>query len=206
MDSSSHSYPIVYLRDTDGGLHSILLHRLVASSFIGDVTGMHVHHKDQDHKNPSKNNLEILTPNIHHISHSRAENNPTSKFSNDDVHEICKMLCEGISHINIALYMTEKLNKQITISSIDKISSGNNWASISSQYNLKKKSRETMNEFSKMKMIIGKLIAVDGLTIHQAADRLGIKYGTKRYLRFEKCAKRYSEYFRKRSKSLFTEE
>ena len=47
-----------------------LLHRLVASTFIGDITGKTVNHKDGDTLNNAVNNLEIVTQsenNIHAI-------------------------------------------------------------------------------------------------------------------------------------------
>lgn len=193
--SGSHGYPSVYLHDINGILHSLLLHRVVAASFIGNVKGMHVHHIDENKLNPSVHNLRIYTPNEHLIKHSRAENNATAKFKNSDVHEICTMLEAGVTHKKIAKKMSKKLGIKITVDAIDKISTGTNWASISCLYNIPHKKRETMNEFSKMKIYIGKRLAIDGLTIRELATNLGIEYRSKRYVRFEKCAMRYKNQY-----------
>lgn len=187
---------MVALTSSNGASSQYLIHRLVASTFIGDVKGMHVHHKDHNKKNPDADNLEIMTVADHHIGHSRGDRNATAKMSNDDVRDICEMLKDGKTHVAISKVMTEKLGIPITVSSIEKISSGSNWAWLSKEYGLSPSRREAMNEFSKKRVLIGRLGAIDGLSVHQIADRLGIKYKTKQYARFSKCAYRYIKRFK----------
>lgn len=202
--SGSHGYPVVYLFDITGQIQQILLHRVIASTFIGDVENLVVHHKDHNKLNPNASNLEILEFGEHSTKHVKGVNNATSKFKNEkDVHDICQMLVEGITHGQIATIMSDRLAKNITIDVIDKIANGSNWKHISNQYPIKKHQRETMGEFTAKSTLIGKLIAIDGLSIRQCADHLGIEYNTKQYTRFEKCAKRYADKFKERRKTIF---
>ena len=189
---ASHGYPFVYLYDVNGVKHALLLHRIVAYVYIGDIDGFDVHHKNRNKYDRSISNLEIKTRFDHHHEHTVGENSPCSILTDEDVHCICKMLKDGITHISIQKKLGDR-GKSVSLSAIDKIAAGVNWAHISRGYNIRKKDRETMNEFSKLKTIIGRLIAIDGFTIHQVADMFGIEYATKRYARFEKCAKRYAD-------------
>lgn len=204
LTSHPHGYPSVYLVDSNNSKHQLLLHRIMASTFIGSVSGMHVHHQNHNRTDIDLSNLIIENPHAHLIQHNRGECNSTAKLSNDDVHKICKMLCDGITHKKIAEMMSKKTRTTINVDVIDKIACGKNWTSISNQYNIQKHTRETMGEFSKKKTLIGRRLVVDGLTIRQLADSLGIEYGTKRYRRFAKCAKRYADEFRTKTRFIFS--
>lgn len=204
VEVSKSSYIRVRLRDINNTVQNLLVHRIVAATFIGDIVDMAVHHNDHVRGNPYVENLTIMRPHDHHVFHNAGENNGTAKFTNDDVHKICRMLEAGVTHKKIAKKMSKRTGKKITIDAIDKIACGKNWTRISSLYNITPAKRETMGEFSKKKVLIGKLIAVDGLTIRQTAERLGVEYGTKRYQRFKKCAARYAKEFNSKTKFIFT--
>lgn len=61
--SKSHGYPVVRLAN---GLY--LVHRLVASAYLGKIDGLTINHKDGNKVNNLVDNLEIVTmkQNIHH--------------------------------------------------------------------------------------------------------------------------------------------
>lgn len=204
VEVSKSSYVRVRLRDVNNTVQNLLVHRIVAATFIGDIVNMAVHHNDHVRGNPCVKNLTIMRPHDHHVLHGVGENNATAKLKNKDVHRICRMLEAGVTHKKIAKKMSKRTGKKITIDAIDKIACGKNWTQISSLYNITPAKRETMGEFSKKRVLIGKLIAVDGLTIRQTAERLGVEYGTKRYQRFEKCAARYAKEFNSKTKFIFT--
>lgn len=54
-------YPFVSLH-RDGRQHSRSVHRLMGFAFLGDVTHLHVRHKDSDIRNTALNNLEAVPP------------------------------------------------------------------------------------------------------------------------------------------------
>lgn len=60
ITKTSDGYSKVALH-INGEARTFLLHRLVASSFIGDVHGMQVNHMDEDKANNAVCNLEICT-------------------------------------------------------------------------------------------------------------------------------------------------
>jgi len=63
LDTSGYRY--VILSDETGKRKPRKVHRLVAATFIGDVEGMDVHHKDGNRENNQADNLEILTHEAH---------------------------------------------------------------------------------------------------------------------------------------------
>lgn len=122
------------LWDIDGKLHRILYHRLVAATFIGDVTGMEVHHKDEHPTNCHPDNLEILTTHDHQQHHYRGASNPRAQLCDEDVHDICRMLQDGMAVLDIADVMTEKLGESVDPGTIGAIRRGTSWSYISKDY------------------------------------------------------------------------
>lgn len=180
-------------------MHQLEVHRLVAATWIGDIVDMDVHHKNHNKTDPRVRNLEISTQNRHGIHHNRGENNSTSKFTDENVHEICQLLVDGVTCREIAFRMTDKLKTFISVESIEKISCKKNWTHISDQYDIKPKVRETMGEFTDMRFTLAKMVINDGLSIREIADRIGIPYKdvtgkiSKPYMRLSKCIPRYVE-------------
>ena len=112
------------------------IHRLVAMMFIGELGDNVVNHKDGNKMNNSVENLEIITQkeNSHHASENDlviyGEEHYKSKYSEDDIHRICKLLESGKSRdeARIMLGLPRKL--------IDNVAIGYCWRRISSKYNL----------------------------------------------------------------------
>lgn len=73
----------VALTDINDVQKKMYVSRIVANTFISDVTNMEVHHKDRDRKNNHVSNLEVLTfeehrgKDIHELRHPRATTIPT---------------------------------------------------------------------------------------------------------------------------------
>lgn len=90
---SSHGYPEVYLHDVNGKHYNLLAHRIVAHTYIGDVTGKIVHHSDENKENPAVDNLIIEDTQTDHLQHHVVgDSNPTAVLTNEEVHSICKLL------------------------------------------------------------------------------------------------------------------
>ena len=191
----SHGYWSCYLCDIHGELHDLLVHRVIANTWIGDTTGKHVHHQDENRLNPKVSNLIIIEPEAHWTHHNRGSNNSTAKLTEHNVRQVCEMLEKGFTHYNIARQMSDVTKKFITVDSIDKISNGSNWTHVTKDYNLKKEKRETMNEFSDQALEIARMKAVEGLSNKQIAKRLGVDTNSKSYQRLKGCIPRYVQRF-----------
>lgn len=100
--------------DKDGYLHVIIyvnsrpkyigVHRLVAMAYIPNPENKpEVNHKDGNTTNNDVSNLEWVTSleNIHHAwknglaSAKSCENHPNSKYTNEQVHDVCKHLVDN---------------------------------------------------------------------------------------------------------------
>lgn len=191
VGGASHGYPACYLTDVHGTTRSFLYHRIIAATWIGDVTGKEVHHIDHDRWNYSIHNLEILDIHEHGVIHNRGVNNNTARLTEDEVHMICKLLKDNVTHTKILEIMRGR-GADVSLDTIDKISCGKNWYHISSTYGLKKETRETMNEFSDRQVEIGRMRVYEGLTVREIAERLGIEYKSKSYIRLVGCVGRYA--------------
>lgn len=201
--SGSHGYYTCYLCDINGKFHSELVHRVVAHTWIGDVTGKQVHHKNHNKLDPRVKNLEILENSEHHILHNKGSNNSTAKLTEKDVEQICELLLQNIKHKEIAKIMSRKKRDFITVDIIDKIASGVNWTHITKKYNLKKEKREVMNEFSDKAIEIARMKVVEGLSNKDIANRLGVDTSTKSYTRLLGCIPRYVDNFNNGKYGLF---
>ncbi len=93
-------YPQIQLRK-NGAMHTISLHRLVASSFIGPCpSGKEINHLDGDKTHNYPYNLEYTThkENHRHASHigllnpARGERCPRARLTEQDVHTIRRLL------------------------------------------------------------------------------------------------------------------
>lgn len=179
------------------------IHRLVANNFIENVDGKSVHHKDGNRHRNEAINLEVVSASEHAIEfHSKGENNGNAKLTESDVHKICKMLESGeYTHRQIVEAMK---NPALTVSSVEKISSGKNWKSISSQYNITKKPRAHMAQFKGNEIIIGCMM-YNGIPVKAIMQKLGYDYNNRQEREnFKHCAKRYALNYSNGIYGLFT--
>lgn len=201
--TSSHGYWVCYLCDIHGKFHNLLVHRVIACTWLGDTTGKHVHHINEDRLDPRVKNLQIIEPTDHWIHHNRGSNNSTAKLTEHNVEQICEMLEAGKTHYDIAREMSDITKKFITVDSIDKIANGSNWTHVSKKYNIKKHKRETMNEFSDKAVEIARMKVVDKMSTKDIARTLGVDPDSKSYLRLRDCIPRYVEKFNNGEYGLF---
>ena len=81
IKNNNEVYVCLILIDGNSRGNYKLLSRLVAGSFLGDVTGKEVHHKDRDRTNNKISNLEILTKEEHRGKGNFRKHHPSK--SND---------------------------------------------------------------------------------------------------------------------------
>lgn len=189
-------YLVLYYNNKD-----YKVHRMVAGTFCGKLTDkLEVHHIDGNRANPRWDNLLICTHAEHmKIHHSTAEDieyiKPapgTTVLTEDQVHEICKMLELGYSRKKIR-YELKLYN--VSISCLNAIAQGKIWEHISSQYDIKTKTFSCTNSYTKDAKQIG-IMMYNGMSIKDIARRLGVNITNKtEYDRLYKCAKRYKRYF-----------
>ena len=120
------------------------VHRLVALAFLPNPENKPcVNHIDGDKTNNKLENLEWVTYSentIHSFRNglqipAKGEDCPVAKFTNDQIHEICKLMQDGLRNIEII----EKLGVPKTL--LKNIRNGTSWESIKSQYDIPKRSR-----------------------------------------------------------------
>lgn len=93
----------------EGRPRNFLVHRLVASAFLGVIPpGRQVNHKDGNKHNNGLENLEVVTPEqnrLHAKQHGlirRGERNPRAKLTEADVKEIRRLRADGVRVWEIA--------------------------------------------------------------------------------------------------------
>ena len=124
-------------------------HRLVALAFIPNPENKPcVNHIDGDKQNNHVSNLEWVTYSentVHSFENglqipSKGEDTGNSKHTNEQVHEICRLMQEGLRNIEIIeMYGYPK-------SLLKNIRNGNGWEFIKSQYDIPKRSRVLSEE------------------------------------------------------------
>lgn len=156
QSSNNNGYKLVNV-SFDGMRFHRQVHRLVAKAFIPNPENKpEVNHIDF---NPSNNNLENLewVTGKENIRHSKkagrmvdpptfyGEDNPVSKYTDSQIHQVCKLLASGItSH--------EKISKLtgVKASYITDIRRGKTRQDISKQYNLEYGSQYRYSDEEKM--------------------------------------------------------
>lgn len=190
-------YKVIYLNNKE-----YKAHRLVAGTFCGKLTdNLEVHHINEDRQNNWWGNLLICT----HAEHVRIHHKTTTSdvvyekiykgepiLTEDQVHDICKLLENGLSYPKIR----EKLHLyNVSDDAIGKIAKGKNWLHISSLYDIKTEKRATMDSYTPYAKQIG-IMMYNGMKINDIARRLNIPITNKtEYDRLFKCAKRYKKQF-----------
>lgn len=201
---NAQGYPVIWANNRE-----YKLHRVVAETYIGNTDGKIVHHRDENKKNPSASNLIICTRAEHGKYHSclgigklvpKAE---PKKLVSSNVHEICRMMEKGIHYPEIQSKM-QKRGVYVSLATLSKIASGDNWKSVSSQYNIICRPRECMNSYSKDAIDIGILLS-HGYSLDRIAEVFGYDISTdKRRNRLYKAAKRYAKWYSEGRWGLFT--
>ncbi len=153
----NHGYCSVNLYMEYGGSRPYLVHRLVAETFCPKLKNEDntVNHKNSIRNSNHYRNLEWCTQkeNIRHAidkGHFKVvgEDNATAILTNDQVHEICMYMEQGIQYSKIL----ENMNIEVTENMLDiltKIRTKHIWSHISNQYNIPNKEYRTkQNEYS----------------------------------------------------------
>lgn len=105
--------------------------------------GYVINHKDLDITNDDISNLEWVTPkyNSHHSLVLQPEvHRKPSEYTDDFIHEICKLIEEGVRNVDIIK------KTGITKDVLHDIRSGATWKFISSQYNMTKSNKGVSSE------------------------------------------------------------
>ncbi|NRA94271.1 MAG: HNH endonuclease [Psychroserpens sp.] len=120
-----------------GTKKTLSMHRLVAIHFIQNPDNLpQVNHIDADKMNNHVTNLEWVDSygNMRHasekglLSPQHGEHNPTSIYTDDQIHEVCRMLREGLRQCDVA----RKLNMDAR--TVGQIQREEIWSHIGSQY------------------------------------------------------------------------
>ena len=200
----NNGYCYISLFTINGNQYHYLVHRLVAASFIlfRHVEQTQVNHIDSNKLNNNISNLEWSTPkeNTRHAmeygNFKFCEDRYNSKFTNDEVHSICRMLQEGVDYKNILT----NINKEITPNNLDSI--GNikrriTYTSISKDYDFSKYEYNFSTYTNEQIVQICDYIK-QGLDYRQIANLIGRDISTRRQ------RKTFSEFIRKiRNKETF---
>lgn len=120
-----------------------LIHRLVLQTFqpIPNPEDYDVNHKDTCKQNNFTDNLEWMTrsENIIHAFNNglakQGEKHPNSKYTEDQIHSICKCLEDGIGYMELCARLGLVYNHNMC-TLLHKIKSGRSWKHVSSQYKI----------------------------------------------------------------------
>lgn len=199
-------YYFIGLLTIEGKTYPYLVHRLVAASFIlfRHVEQTQVNHIDSNKLNNNINNLEWSTPtqNTHHAmeygNFQFCEDRYNAKFTNEEVHHICKMLQEGYDYKDIL----NSINVEITPNNLDSIGNikrGITYTKISKDYDFSKY-EYNFSTYTNQQIIEICGYIKQGLDYREIANIIGRDISTRRQ------RKTFSEFIRKiRNKESFKE-
>ena len=95
-------YKVINIYSDNSKTYRVLIHRLVAENFIHEIPEkMTVNHIDGNKLNNHISNLEIIsfTENVRHAVQTglmaSGENNYNSKYTNEQIHEVCRLISLG---------------------------------------------------------------------------------------------------------------
>lgn len=128
QQNNRHGYPMAHLSKNNKD-RLLATHRLVILAFVGVCpSGKQVNHIDGDKTNNRIDNLEYVTPseNIRHayrmgMASNRGERSSGNKLTEDDVHEIRRLLLKGWTRRAIAKVFN------VSHQTITDISTGKSW-------------------------------------------------------------------------------
>lgn len=125
-------YPVVCIRH-NGKRHCKRVHRLLAQTFLPNPEKLPVvNHLDGNKENYSLDNLEWTTgkANMEHAATVLGVMKGNRTFSEDDIHQICKLMETGKSNREISK------TTGVTLDVITKVRTGLSWTHISQNYSL----------------------------------------------------------------------
>lgn len=144
-DIINSGYERIQLRTKDNGREDCLVHRLVLENFypIINMKEMQVNHKDTIKIHNWITNLEwstqienMLHAYRHNLRKKGSENNLGGRFSEEQVHIICKGIVKGLSPKQICEEELNMVYNHTIYSSILLIAKGQNWKHVSYEYGL----------------------------------------------------------------------
>jgi|SRR5690554_1002267 len=168
-------YHLVNVQARNGeGWKSRRVHRLVAETFIDNPDNLpEVNHKDCDKSNNCVSNLEWVTSRgnkdhgwLNGLYTSRGELHPDSVLTDEQVHEICRLMEEGARNIDLARAFG------VHKDTISRIRIGDNWKHISCQYTIDKKRTERKSPATVLK--VAELLEL-GLKDREISERTGLR-------------------------------
>lgn len=169
------------------------VHRLILETYDTDSEfyGLDVNHKDGDKENNNLHNLEWCTRsyNIKHaidlgLNPSKGETHHNASLSEDDVHNICKLLELGNSNLSIA----EEYN--VSPSHISHIKTGSLWSHVTKGY---KFTSYTNSKLSKEEILKIHLEAVAGKDVKMIAKDYNVSVNTVKRIRDKQTHKKIIE-------------
>ena len=99
---SIYGYKQVVLTKPDKSRHTLSIHRLVATAYLGEGDGLQVNHKNGDKLDNSVENLEWVTQ-LENMKHAFSTGlNSSRGLSPDQVREIRSLLTSGLKNMTIA--------------------------------------------------------------------------------------------------------
>lgn len=114
----------------DGNRKSVLVHKLVAETFLEkpNINNIQIDHINGNRKDNSVNNLQYLTPS-ENVSKTKSRTKVIRYLTEQEVRDICIKLEEGLSISQIC-----KTNEFYTKSKVEKIKQRARWIEISKEY------------------------------------------------------------------------
>ena len=179
-------YMAVSLITIHGGYCNYLVHRLVAATFIlfRHSSRIQVNHKDSNRLNNHIDNLEWVTPlenTRHAMEHGNfpfCEDRYNAKFTNEQVHYICKLLEEGKMYNEILNLLGIEITEN-NLESIGNIKRRITYTKISSGYDFSKYEYNNSNYTNEQIIQICEYIK-QGLDYRQIANLIGRDISTRR--------------------------
>ena len=138
-------YMRISLKSESGKIKKYSMHRIVLYEFTDFDDDGEVNHINGNKLDISILNLEPSTrkENAHHASvhnlYKNCENHYRSRFTNEQVDEICKLISEGYAVSEVIRKLHLENGYGDIYSNIDKIINGKSWKKISSKYKFDKK-------------------------------------------------------------------
>ena len=109
---AKNGYRTVRLYNKDGEMKQLYLHRLIYSSFVGDITGLEIDHKDGDRSNNNVDNLRAVSHKencANEISRERyriANAMDKGKYHNKEMHQAMRK--EHYQQLKVKYMMLKK--------------------------------------------------------------------------------------------------
>lgn len=179
-------YPVVCIRH-GGKRHCKRVHRLLAQTFIPNPNNLPiVNHLDGNKENYSLSNLEWTTgkENMEHASKVLKVMKGNRAFTEEQIHEVCKLMEIGRSNKEISTLTG------ITLDVLTKVRAGTSWKHISCEYNLSLRVGKIL--VSDIYLICEKV--KEGLSVPQIVDSINRPEVTKDVVRRIRSGTTYYEY------------